>query len=230
MDDVHFKKLYKKYIDRNFYHVFPKSHLDSLNNQNIDPKKDPYEHNKKKIVRLFNLLLRLEKKGFGHTQDWGFKIVDGKYIVKISLIDLHSKLLDFTPEYKETYFYKNHKGGALVTCLNNITTDILSRKPKLKSPEINLVEEIHDWTTKQMKTKMITMVINGKNKLFESAKFQAIHFDKEYWQSPFGVFENFKKITTKKDFDKYLPFLTNKKKFYLRVTDKITKKDIIKLI
>lgn len=229
MDKINLK-LYNKYIKRNFYHVLPIEWIDILNVNGINPKSDPFTGDENNIKKLFALLLRLKKKGFVHKQDWGFKKVDSSYIVKVSLFDLRIKLIDFTPDYKETFFYKKHKGGALVTTINRITTDILDRKASLSKNDLDLVKKMHAWSIIKMSTKMVTLVLNGTCKIFETAKFQAIHIDKNHWESPFGSFNNFNKVILKNGIEKYLPFLKNEKKFYLRVIDKIKKSDVLKII
>ena len=225
MNEKELIRFYKKYIDRNLYRVVSSEYINKILKKGINPKIDPYEQLKPDIKKLFKLVLKLENKGFIHEQDWGFKIVQGNYIVKISLIDLEQPFLDFSPVYSDTYFYKKHKGGALVKTINAITSDIITRKPNLTKNELNLVKKLQNWSIKKSSFKNVTLFVKGSQKCFETAHFQAIHFDKNYWKSPFGSFDNFKKIYS----EKYLPFLTGEKVFYLRVIDKIPKSAIYKI-
>ena len=225
MQEIELNKYWKKYIDKNMFRVVSSEYLKDILKNGIDPKIDPYDKQGAYIRKLFSLLLKLEKNGFIHQQDWGFKTVNGNYIVKISLIDLEKPFLDFTPNYKETYFYKKHRGGALVKTMKEITQDILKRKPKITKNELDLVKKLNKWSLEKSTYKNVTLFVNGSSKCFETAHFQAIHFDKKYWKSPFGRFQNFKKNYSKK----FNPFLTGERPYYLRVIETIPAKVIYKV-
>src|SRR3989344_5727616 len=112
MDETELYCFWKKYIDRNLYRVVSSEYLSDIRKNGLNPRKDPYQKIIPKIKRLFKLVMKLEKNGFIHEQDWGLKNkVTGKYIIMVSTEDIDSPLIDFTSDYKETHYYRKHKGG-----------------------------------------------------------------------------------------------------------------------
>ena len=219
-------KFYKKYIDKDLYHVISSEYIKAIKKNGLDPKKDPYRKIIPDIKKLFSILLKLEKRGFRHKQDWGFKIVSTKYIIKITLKDINNNFIDFTPWKKEINYYKKRKGGALVTTIKLITNDILKRKPKLTKLEYDLINKLNKWSTKKSKFNNKTIIIKGSSKYLETAHFQKIHIKKKYLKSPFGSFEHFKKIIDKNKLKTYEPYIKRKKLFYLRIINKIPSSEI----
>ena len=128
MNDKGLYRFWKNYIDRNIYRVISSEYLADVKKNGLNPKKDPYTEVIPDIKKLFRLVLKLEKKGFIHEQDWGSKKVTGEYIVMVSLEDIDSPYIVFTTDYKETYYYRKCKGGALIQTVIKITEDILERK------------------------------------------------------------------------------------------------------
>ncbi len=230
MDEKYLKRFWKKYIDRNLYRVVSNEYLNEIKKNGINPGKDPYEKIIPDIKKLFKLILKLEKKGFIHQQDWGFKVVTAKYIVKISTIDIDNPYVDFTPRYKETYFYRKHRGGALVKTVKEITTDILKRKPLLSKIELALVNKLHQWAMVKSSYKNKVLFFKGSSKHFETAHFQMIHSGKKYIESPFGRFEHFKKVILREGLAVYEPYLKGEKLFYLRAVDRIPGTEIFKIV
>jgi hypothetical protein len=233
MNDEELFRFWKKYIDRNLYRVISSEYLTDVKRNGLNPKKDPYTIMIPNIKKLFRLVLKLEKNGFIHEQDWGFKKVKGKYIVMVSSEDIDSPFIDFTSNYKETYYYKKHKGGALVQTIIKITDDILYRKPELTSSELKLVLSLNQWSKKKSQFINKTLFVKGSSKCFESSLFQNRLGEKgkdKYWESPFGGFEHFKTVVEKNGLKKYEPHLKGEKLFYLRVINKIPSKEIYKVV
>jgi hypothetical protein len=230
MEEKELKRFYKKYIDRNLYRVVSEEYLSNIKKKGIEPDKDPYHDQIPLIKKLFALILKLEKKGFIHQQDWGFKVVTAEYIVKVSNKDIDNPYVDFTPRYKETFFYKKHRGGALVKTIKEITEDILARKPSLTKKEMELVNDLHKWALFKSSFKNKTLFFKGSSKYFETAHFQMIHSGKDYLESPFGRYEHFKKIIKKNGLAIYEPYLKGEKSFYLRAVLKIPATEIIKIV
>ena len=232
MDEKELLRFWKKYIARNMYRVVSSEYVKDIKKKGLNPKKDPYQKIIPDIKKLFSLVIKLEKKGFVHEQDWGFKKVTGKYIVMVSSEDICSPFIDFTPNYKETYYYLKHKGGALVQSVKKITADILDRKPKLSDSEQSLVRRLNKWSLKKSNFKNKTIYVKGSSKYFENSLFQNRLGKKgkdKYWKSPFGRFEHFKKIINKYGLKKYDSFLKGKKLFYLRIKSTIPAKEISKI-
>src|SRR3989344_8366685 len=197
MDEREIYRFWKKYIDRNLYRVISSEYISEIKKDGFNPKKDPYQKLISDIKKVFRLVLKLEKNGFIHRQDWGFKKVTGKYIVMISLEDINSQFIDFTPNNQETFYYKKHKGGALIQTIKRVTNDILKRKPNLSSSELTLVKKLNKWSENKSQFNNKTLFVKGSSKYFETALFQnrlgKIGKDK-YWKSPFGGLEHFKQI------------------------------------
>ncbi|MBS3105338.1 hypothetical protein J4234_03725 [Candidatus Woesearchaeota archaeon] len=163
MNEEELYKFWKKYIDRNLYRVISSDYLSDIFKNGLNPKKNPYKKLIPDIKKLFKLVLKLERKGFIHEQDWGFKKATGKYLVMVSSEDITSPFIDFTPNYKETYYYKKHKGGALVQTIKRITDDILNRTPKLSTTELLLVIKLHKWSEKKSKFSNKILFIKGSS-------------------------------------------------------------------
>jgi|TARA_B100001971_G_C18186740_1_gene536103 hypothetical protein len=226
MNDKELHKSYKKYIDTNLYHVISSEYIKEIKKNGLNPKKDPYQKIIPDIKKLFSILLRLEKKGFNHKQDWGFKIVSTKHIIKTTLKDINNNFIDFTPWKKETYYYKKRKGGALVTTIKLITNDILKRKPKLTKLQYNLINKLNNWSIKKSKFNNKIIIIKGSSKCLETTHFQRIHTKNKYMKSPFGSFEHFEKIIKKNTLKTYESYLKGDKLFYLRIVDKVPASEI----
>ncbi|MBI2657802.1 hypothetical protein HYX08_03870 [Candidatus Woesearchaeota archaeon] len=233
MNEEDLYKLWKKYININLYRITSSEHLNNILKNGLNPKKNPYQKLIPDIKKLFKLVLKLERKGFIHEQDWGFKKVTGKYIVAVSSEDINSHFIDFTPNYKETHYYKRHKGGALAQTVERITDDILNREPALSEKEISLIMRLHKWSKKKSKFSNKILFVKGSSIYFESALFQNRLGEKakdKYWKSPFGRLENFKKIIGKFGLKRYEPYLKGEKLFYLRTIGKIPPKEIYKVV
>jgi len=230
MSDKELYRYWKKYIDRNLYRVVSSEYLSDIRKNGLNPKKDPYRKIIPEIKKLFQLVLKLEKNGFIHEQDWGLKNkVTGKYIIMVSTEDIDSPFVDFTPRYRETHYYRKHNGGALTQTIKKITTDILERKPILSSAERVLVNRLNLWARKKSQFSNKTLLVKGSSKSFETALFQNKLGKKgdKYWKSPFGRFEHFKRIVQRYGLKKYEDHLKGKRLFYLRIKDKIPAKEIL---
>lgn len=226
-------RFWKKHIDRNLYRVISSEYVNSIKKDGLNPKKNPYQKLIPYIRILFKLVLKLEKSGFVHEQDWGFKKVTGKYIIMVSSEDITSPFIDFTPNYQETCHYRKHKGGALIQTIKKITEDILTRKPELSPAELSLVKRLNTWSNKKSQFNNKTLFVKGSSRYFETALFQNRLGKKgkdKYWKSPFGRFEHFKSVVKRYGLAKYEPYLKGKKLFYVRITGRIPFKEIHKVV
>jgi hypothetical protein len=230
MDERYLRWFWKKHIDKNLYRVVPEEYLPRIKKHGIEPDRDPFHQQIPLIKELFALLLKLEKDGFGHTRQWGDQIVDAKKIITVSANDLDNPYVDFTASYRKTYYYRKHKGGALVTTVKEITKDILEKKPTLSKSELKLVNELHKWAEVKSSFRNRVLFFNGASKYFETAHFQMVGSGKDYIESPFGRYEHFKKVIEKNGMKIYKPYFDDKDKFYLRSMIKIPANEIIKII
>lgn len=224
--------IWKKYIDRPIYRVVPLRDYRKIRKQGINPKKNPFEKIKPNLNKLFNIILRLERKGFVMKFKWGDKMATGKYAVDIFRNDLKTNFVDFGAK-EMVKSYMGIEGGALTRNIRRLTKRLIENKPALTKKEEKVIRELDKWAIKNIcKNKMI--YVKGSSKSFETAKFHLLGKDKrkiktsmrvQYLPSPFGSFEHFKKIIKKQGIRKYIPRLKNEK-FYLRVKSKISAKEI----
>jgi hypothetical protein len=230
MEERYLRWFWKKHIDKNVYRVVSEEYLNNILKHGIKPDQDPYHEKIPLIKKLFALLLKLEEGGFGHQRIWGSTVVKAEKIIKVSTTDIDNPYVDFTPSYKKTYYYRKHKGGALITTIKEITADILKKKPEISKREWDLVNNLHEWSLVKSSFRNRVLFFNGSSKYFETAHFQMLGSGKDYIESPFGRYEHFKKIIEKNGLDIYKKYLENKDSFYLRVIERIPASEIIKVI
>jgi hypothetical protein len=230
MDERYLRWFYKKYIDKNLYRVVSEEYLSRIKKHGIEPDRDPYHEQIPLIKKLFALLLKLEKDGFGHQRLWGGTITKAEKIVRVSTKDIDNPYVDFTASYRKTYYYRRHPGGALVITIREITSDIIEKKPLLSKSEWELVQELYDWALVKTSFKNRVLFFKGSSKYFETAHFQMLGSGKDYIESPFGRYEHFKKIIKKNGIDIYKQYLEDKDRFYLRSVVKIPASEIIKIL
>ena len=230
MDERYLRLFWKKYIDINLYRVVSEEYLDEIKKKGIEPDKNPFHKHIPQIKQLFSLLLKLEKDGFGHQRLWGGTVVTAEKIIRVSTTDIDNPYVDFTASYNKTYYYRRHNGGALVTTIKAITSDILEKKPLISKSELKLVNDLHEWA--MTKSSFINRVLffKGSSQYFETAHFQMLGSGRDYIESPFGRYEHFKEIVEKNGIDIYKPYLEDKDTFYLRSVIKIPASEIIKVL
>ncbi|MBT4577195.1 hypothetical protein HOM13_00215 [Candidatus Woesearchaeota archaeon] len=225
MNKAHYNT-WEKYIDKKFlYRVVSDEYIPSIKKIGLDNNKNPFKDKKKDIFKLFKIVLNLKKRGFIMMRWWG-KPVDQEIVINCTKKDLKSNYIDFTPDYKKTIdYYLKLKGGALVNTILIFTDELLVKKPQLKEDEWVLIKKLNKWSKKKNQYTNKIIKIKASSKYLEKAEFQELG-KKKYSPSPFGSFENFEKAIKKNKLKYYLPFLKNKKLFYLRVKNKIHSKEL----
>ena len=219
---------WKKYVDSTYlYRVVSEEYLSDIKKNGFDHKDDPFDRYKKDIFRLFDICLKLYKKGFIMMRWWG-RPVDQAHVIKCTANDLNKPFIDFTPNFGSAIKeYLRLKGGALVNTVLIFTEELLMKKPPLTSSEIKLIKKLNNWSRKKFSYNNKVVVIRASSKSFETAQFQ--YFWGDNVESPFGSFEHFKKVVSKKGLDFYTPYLTGKKLFFLRTTTFIPASQIYKI-
>jgi hypothetical protein len=208
------KPFYETYINSKvIYRVVSEEYLSQIKKEGFNHEKDPFKLMKKDIYKLFNILLKLKKKGFIIMRWWG-QPVDQEGVINCTKKDLENKYIDFTPDLKNVNYYLKLKGGALVQTVLIFTEELLIKKPSLDEKDYTLINKLNQWAKKKSKFKNRVISIKGSSKYLETAKFQT--FTGKYVDSPFGSFEHFKKVIKKQGLEFYKPYLTGKKLFYLR--------------
>ena len=229
-------KIWKKYICKKVYRIIPFDQKEKILEKGMDPSKDPYEKEKSLILKIYDLVKRLEKKEIVYSTVWGKKgnrrKVSGSEIIDINTKSIRGNYLDFVYNKKQLKIFKKAwKGGCLVTYTKIFCDFLFEHREKITKAELNLVKKLNKWASGKQKEKKYAIIsIRGNEGIFEKAKFYCFHpkGSKDYWESPFGSIKNFSKVIKNNGLEKYLPYLNKEKLFYLRVGEKISPK-IIKL-
>jgi hypothetical protein len=218
------KSFYDKHIaSKRLYRVFSSEYRDDIMRRGIDPHNNPYKHMYEEIKKLFQVLLWLERRGFGHKQDWGIE-ANAEKIAIVTLEDMDKQFIDFAPERMVEY-YKNlsNPGGALVSTVQKITDDILARRPRLPfTYRRSRVKRLNEWCKEKGKHKPVVIYIKGSSPCLEDALFQ-LHGS--YSKSPFGRFEHFCQVINDENFDFYKKQL-DKEEYHIRKLTLVPKEEI----
>lgn len=229
MNDKQLREIYNLYINKPIYRVQSDEYTRDMKKNGLNPKKDPFLRMRKRLEGLFKIVLRLEKQGIIFTLDWG-RPVSGSYAVKVTREDLKSPFIDFTIVKKDVMkMGKAWKGGANVTNTKELCNLIIGSGAAISNKEKKTVNYFIRWVKNKSRYKNRIIVVNGSSRVFESAHFQH-HLGKaeseRYWASPYGRFENFKKVLGKYGLKRYLPFLKQEKVGHLRVREEIPASEI----
>jgi hypothetical protein len=226
---IELKKIWEKYINIKFYRIMPTDQKKDTLKNGLNPLSDPYKKINPLIRRLYNLILKLEKKGIVFCDIWRSGPVKGSTIVKISLRSVNGKYVDFVGNKKQIQVYKKRwiGGGCLATHVLKFTNFLLENINYLNHSEKKLVKYLNDWANKSKNKKRFTIYVKGSSKYLESALFYCyVPEFKNYWKSPFGSFEHFQKFIKTHSLVKYMPYLKNEKLFYLRIINKLPQSEI----
>lgn len=229
-------KLYtfwKENIDIPLYRTIAVRDLNSIMQHGLNPKNNPYKKIRKKLLILFKLVKSLEKEGLIMKFGIGKRSSLGSYYAEMASHELKRDMIDFTPVKDHFSYYKELKGGAMVTCVKRITDRIIEEKPNLTKKQRHLVHELNYWA-KKSSCKMKSIMIRGSLKNLKNAHFQLTGTTKGkirkihkviYYESPFGDFKHFLRVIKKNKLIKYSHRLRNRK-YYLRVRMAIPKNEI----
>jgi len=228
MDEKTLFTFWKKYVDSKYlYRTVSEEYTSELKTHGFNPRNDPFRKHKKEIFRLFDICLKLHKKGFIMMRWWG-EPVDQTNVISTTKKDLNNDFIDFTPNFKQTIdYYLKLKGGALANTIFIFTEELLMKKPPLTNSEVKLIIKLNEWSKKRRSFKNKVIAIPASSRYFETAFFQ--NFQGKYLESPFGTFGHFKKIVSKNGLATYYLYLTGKKLFYLRTTTPIPNSEIRKI-
>lgn len=232
MNEKQLYEFWKKYIDVSIYRVVPKCDLKDIELNGIDPRRDPYKIIKKDVEILLRIVTKLEKEGNDLHVFWGKKKVSFTRSLQVTLGDFEIACIDFAPNKGAIDYYLGYKGGAATHNLRQILEILAKMKLNLSKKEKLSIMKIQEFIDKRF-CDNVALIFNGSSKLFEKALFQRIKIKKvngksvfhQYFESPFGDFEHFKKFTDKNDLRKYVYYLRTKS-FYLRIKDKVPASEI----
>ncbi len=216
------EKLYDEYvIKRRFYRVVPKKSVSQVLSQGLSPQKNPFARHKRKIFTFLEIVEKLSKKGYKMYHWWGFW-ADELRIIETKRNDLSKSYIDFCNSYDIT-MYRKLKGGAMVWALYLLSAEIIDRGMPLSAAERKKVKEMLAWADAKLDSTSVIQ-ISAADKTLNSARLRYGH--NLYLPSPFGTFENFSKRMKANGTKIYLPYLTGKKKFFIRCKEKIPAKNI----
>jgi len=211
--------LYRQYVARKYaYRVIPASHLAAIKKRGIVFGKDPYAKFHDDIKILFRIVLRFEKKGFHFMRWWGQPTLASK-VIKTSLRDIEKQFVDFSFLKQHVPYYKKLRGGALITTVHLFAYELKAKGLPLTKEESALCRRVLRFTERLRTQDMAVIKVSLEDEIFETAVFATV--DKTPLPSPFGSKEHFNKTITKHGWKAYEPYLTKKRKMYLRV-----KKDV----
>lgn len=219
------KSLWIKHIhNTHLYRVVSSEHLDSILTQGLRHDKNPFTSKVPDIEALFELVLKLKKKGFIMMRWWD-EAVDQERVIQVTRKDLEKSYIDFTSSLQEAKeYYKPLSGGALVQTVLMFTEELLLKRIPLTQEELPLVKNLNAWAKKKSSYKNVILKIRGSSRSLESAHLQRFG-GQEYIPSPFGSFEHFKNVIDTHGWQTYKPYLEGKL-FHLRTVTHIPAKDI----
>tara|TARA_Y100000034_G_C6806331_1_gene362082 strand:- start:46 stop:756 length:711 start_codon:yes stop_codon:yes gene_type:complete len=233
MKEKELLKFWKKYIDIPLYRTVAGRDIRSVLKNGLDPGKNPYLSVRGKMRKLFRVVKKLERNGFVMLFNLGGKDSTGSYYVEMAAHELNRKMIDFTPVKEHYYYYKKLKGGAMVAMILRITEKLIEEKPKISVSDRELVKGLNAWAKKNL-CDMKLIEVSGGCRCFEKAHFQLRKISKGkvrknhkaiYYKSPFGSFENFKKVIGEEGLRKYSSRLRSQD-YYVRVLDKIPAREV----
>ncbi|MBT4417115.1 hypothetical protein HOC80_03360, partial [archaeon] len=198
-------------------------YIPKIRKKGLTPEENPFDDFKGEIRKFFLIIENLSKKGHDIHIKWAFETPLGTKVTRISRKDLRKNYIDLNPDKKHNSYYKKMKGGALVQNIKDLAKELLKNKQLLTKKNLEQIAKVVKLCDKKSKYKSSVICIPATSKYLEQGHFQ--HFKGKYWPSPFGRYENFKKIVLKEGLRKYKPFLEGKL-FYLRLLKRVPAKEL----
>ncbi|HLD72445.1 MAG TPA: hypothetical protein VJA23_02580 [Candidatus Nanoarchaeia archaeon] len=229
MEEKDLKRWYNRSVrNRNFYRVVSNEYLPKIRKKGLTPEENPYDHFKKELKQFFLIIENLSRKGHTIHIKWAFETPAGTRVTRICRKDLRKNYIDLNPDKKHNFYYLKMKGGSLVSNVKDLAKQLLKNKSLLNKNNLELIEKVLRFCDKKSNYKMSTLYILRSSKYLEKAHFQ--HFGGKYWPSPFGRYENFRKVILREGLEKYKPYLEGEKLFYIRFLKRIPAKEIHRII
>jgi hypothetical protein len=174
------------------------------------------------------IIENLSRKGHIIHIKWAFETPTGTRVARICRRDLRKNYIDLNPDREHNTYYLKMKGSSLVSNLKDLAKELLRNKSLLTENNRKQISKILNWCKKRSKYKSSTIKISRTSKYLEKAHFQ--HFSGgSYWPSPFGRYENFKKVILREGYRKYKRYFEGKKLFYIRLLNRVPAKEIRKI-
>ncbi|MFH1521815.1 MAG: hypothetical protein ABIF18_02545 [archaeon] len=146
-------QIWKKYVDRGYaYRTQTKEPLKEVLRDGFDPNYCPYVEIMPKLEKFYDLILKLEKKGYEMTLDWKGVYPSGSEAVRVSRLDLDNPFVDFSTYLKETRsFVKRFRGGAITGNVLDMIEGIKGFDIKLTKLQEKNIKELVKWAKKKMR-------------------------------------------------------------------------------
>ena len=226
LTDKELRNIYSRFVENEFfYRAVSEEYLPSIKKFGLTPEKNPFEDFKKELRQFLNIVASLDKRGYKIVYAWHHEVPPLSKLLRVLRKDLRKKYLDLSPILNENKYYLKRRGGSLVTTILELAELIKKNNYPLNKKQEIIFNKVVLWCKKKSEYKMLTLKIKRISVYLEKAYFQ--HFGGKYWASPFGSFENFKKVINREGLEKYLPFLEGKKDFYLRLSKTVPAIEII---
>ena len=219
---------YKIYVeDKYFYRAFSEEYLEDIENKALNPKNNPYENVKDKILDFCKMLTRLDKAGFRYVyMRWPRTRPNSEILVRVFKRCLKDEYIDFTSnDFNELKYYKKVRGGSLPENIYYISKDLIKFKYDLKDKERENVLELLEWSKERREFKNKVIRIKATSEILNDFIHQRF-LGQKWIPSCFGTYENFKKIINKFGFETYKIYLEGKEEYYMRTKNKIPIKEI----
>lgn len=236
MNEARLLKYYKTYVKSKYlYRVVSEEHVPNILKDGLNPKKNPFQKQKKDFYKLFKILIELKEKHNFLIMRWWGKSVDQIQVINCTKTDLENNFIDFTPCPINVKYYKSLIGGALVSTIFFFTEELLLKQADLirecaesllGGKDLTLIKKLNRWAKKKRNLKNKVIWIKASSLHFEEGVFQC---GEHYYKSPFGSYTNFKKAIQKNGFQFYKPYFEGKKLFYVRISKKIPSLEIVKI-
>ena len=222
VDEKELRRIWKRYVDGKFiYRSQSGEHLKDILRDGFDHEKDPYVGVRPRLEKLYDLVLKLEKRGFKMVLDWKGVYPSGSQAVRTSRLDLDNPFIDFATNLKEARrFVTQFQGGAIAGNVIEFIEGIRKFDVKLTKAQERMIGELEIWARKKMKFKNKLLRVRASCVSLEKAKIHTFEY-KKYMKSPYGSFEHFVKVVGRYGLDRYMVYLSGKKKAYVRVVSRI---------
>jgi len=210
--------IYDQYVvSQVFYRIVPKSQIKKILSNGFDPNTKPFQKLFPILHEFYKIPLRLYKEGCVMMHWWGFW-ADQKRVIQTKRQDMKQKYIDFCNKY-DIPLYTPLRGGALVWATYLLAKEMIDKNFPLTQSEKHITLKVLKWAESQLDDTSIIQ-ISATNSCFEDALLRYDH--NTYLPSPFGTFAHFRKIISTYGLKKYLPYLSHKKRFFIRCKSRIS--------
>lgn len=223
-DEKELMRIWKRYVDGRFVYRAQSDEFTGFTLKNgLIPGRCPYSKIRFKVEKLFKWVELLEKKGYEMVLDWDGYYPKGSEAVLVSREDMDGNFIDFTLSYKEALDFKRRfRGGALTSNVLQMIEKIRGLDIRLTKSREDLLRKLEAWSFEKSKYKSVIVRVRCSSKVLGKARFQNFSCSERYWESPFGSFENFRRVAQKYGIERYMDYFEGKRNAHVRVVGRIS--------